>query len=277
MIPWRATLPAMALFLLVTTCGGETDDANLGVAGASCMRTPDCRSPLQCIANVCTDLSGGADVLGSDVGQGYGSDLVFAGGDTGGPLPDIYRPRDVVQPFDVGPDWRPHGPDAQVSAPDTFTGCQGLGVESAWTGEFTGNITFWNVEAPPGFEGQVPDSGVLLTYGDLNFEIRCLEQKLVVAGALDGYGEAEGEPGSHPFEADLVGEYNPLTETMTARIEGHVLLYFIIVVYFEGEFTGELVRADRFDGDWAGAATGNSMDLEGEAQGGGTWWARSAD
>ena len=51
-------------FLLSPGCSDPTETGGLGalgVAGASCLRTPDCQPPLQCIANVCTGLSGNPD------------------------------------------------------------------------------------------------------------------------------------------------------------------------------------------------------------------------
>ena len=274
------------LALCASTCGGEGAETplNLGVEGASCLRTPDCAPPLQCIGNVCTSL--GVDI-GVDVALGRRADAPgeisfpapdvapdrIAAPDTPAAPPDVPRRPDIYQPFDVPPDWVPHGPDIPLVAPDTFTGCGGLGVESDWAGEFDGSILFWNVEAPPGLEGQVPESGTLIVSGSLGFEIACLEQKLVVMGTLSGYGRAEGEVGDHPFEATLRGEYNPLDETMTTVIDGSVRLFFLFEIYFEGQLSGRLVRDDRFDGDWSGRATGNNLDLEGEASGGGDWWA----
>ena len=288
----RALTAAVLATTLLTAsfaCSASAEgDAHLGTEGASCLRTPDCAPPLQCVENVCGGPgSGGADASGGGGGSDVfapplQTDIRFGGGPDGAGeapdgvsgAPDLAAAPDVLyQPFDVGPDWTPVGPDVHVVAPDTYTGCGELGVESDWSGRFDGTITFWDVQAPPGLEGQVPESGVLHTYGDLNFEIRCLEQKLIVVGVLSGFGEAEGELGSHPFEAQLSGEFNPIDRTMEATLDGDVRLFFIFQIFFEGILDGELVSSERFEGTWSGEATGNNLDLEGEAMGGGQWWA----
>jgi len=78
------------------TSGGSSD---LGVAGASCLRTPDCRAPLQCIANVCTDLSpdgmGGVGDALSDT-----TDTSSEPPDTANPFYDGPQP-DVVTDYDA--------------------------------------------------------------------------------------------------------------------------------------------------------------------------------
>jgi hypothetical protein len=271
----------------LAACGGEAD-GRLGVEGASCLRTADCEAPLQCIANVCVGPGAPADVApGDSSGRPDAPPLVFddvhaqrdASADASPSMLDARDtaapPRDVWQPFDVGPDWTPAGPDIHLHPPDTYGACGELGIASAWSGGFDGSILFWNVQAPPGFEGQVPESGTLQVYGDLSFEIRCLEQKLIVVGTLRGFGEAIGEMGSHPFTATLTGEYDPRDDSITATIDGSVRLYYVFEIYFEGRFPGALSGPGRFDGDWDGAATGNNLNLRGEARGGGDWWAES--
>ena len=52
---------ACCIVLLLCACADEPAQ-NLGIAGASCTKTPDCESPLQCIAGVCTDISDPKDV-----------------------------------------------------------------------------------------------------------------------------------------------------------------------------------------------------------------------
>ena len=288
-----AAVAAASLVPVFGRCGGESAETgdHLGVAGASCLRTPDCQTPLQCFANVCVtpgnaDASPGpsdvwsfvdaapplvltdtVDATTSDHADETSRDVPPRRETITDPLADAYVP------FDVGPDWAPAAPDAQLEAPDTYDACGGLGISSQWSGGFDGQILFWGVEAPPGFEGRVPDSGTLEVYGDLDFEIRCLEQKLIVIGTLSGFGEAVGETGTHPFEVDLRGEYNPLDDTITARLDGFVRLYFVFQVFFEGQLDGALRGGERFDGGWSGAATGNNLNLAGEARGGGEWWA----
>jgi len=283
-----ATLAALAV-VVATACGSGEEAGRLGVEGASCLRTADCEEPLQCIANVCVGTGGGRDAAGSDApGAADTLPLVFddghgerdgAPGDTrpsgtDGPAPAPDALRDAYpQPFDVGPDWTPAGPDIVLDPPDTYSTCGDLGIASTWSGGFEGQILFWDVEAPPGFEGQVPESGTLEVYGDLDFEIRCLEQKLIVIGTLSGFGEAVGETGSHPFTADLSGEYDPRDDSIQATIDGSVRLYYVFQVFFEGTFPGALSGPDRFEGTWQGQATGNNLNLRGEASGGGDWWA----
>ena len=81
---WGAILTApLFLWPLLTGVGcadgGPAEAANLGVAGASCTRTPDCRAPLQCIGLICTALGG----------EGEAGDVATAsdgvGGETGFP------------------------------------------------------------------------------------------------------------------------------------------------------------------------------------------------
>lgn len=284
----------LLLAAALTACGGTSSDGagRLGVEGASCLRTADCEPPLQCIATVCTALGDGgatardavADVplvFGDGHASGDARDVAAEGpgdapaGPDSGDASDAGAPSSdtIYQPFDVGPDWTPAGPDIELNAPDTFTGCGELGIASAWSGGFDGEILFWDVEAPPGLEGQVPESGTLEVYGDLSFEIRCLEQKLIVSGTLSGFGEAVGEAGSHPFTAEITGEYDPRTDAVTTTIDGSVRLFYIFEIYFEGDLNGALSGPERFDGDWAGMATGNNLNLRGEAAGGGEWWA----
>lgn len=155
-----------------------------------------------------------------------------------------------------------------VTPPDVFTECEGLDVFPAWSGTFEGMIMF-NIEISiPG----VPQQGVLLVYGDLEFEIKCLEEKLIVLGTLEGVGEAEGEAGLFPYTATIGGMYNPITQTVDAQmVDGVVVMYGLLQVYFEGNFTGELVDEYNFSGTWDGEEAGNNLGIPGEASGQGTW------
>lgn len=55
-------VPCFAVLLLAAYHCSDEPGQRLGVEGASCVKTADCESPLQCIKNVCTNLAGPEDV-----------------------------------------------------------------------------------------------------------------------------------------------------------------------------------------------------------------------
>jgi hypothetical protein len=244
----------------------------LGIAGASCLRTPDCAPPLQCLANVCTGLSGGPDATNtSDAGDTTGEPTDTALADTNpfydGPTPD------VVTDYDAS-DWEfldaPPPSDATTNIPDsTFGGCAELGVSDTWSGNFLGAVDY-NITPNP----LTPSQGVLPVEGDLDFEIRCIESKLVVRGTMDGIATVEGQ-GDFPFTMKLDGVYDPETKRMEARmVDAQVNLYELVIVYFEGTFLGQIGNDDRFTGTWEGESTGtNQAFITGTASGEGLWGA----
>ena len=119
--------------------------------------------------------------------------------------------------------------------------------------------------------------------GDLSFEIKCLDQKLVVAGQMDGFGEAVGEAGQHPYTSKLAGYYNPDDGRIEANlVDGIVTMVWPdnplikIEVYYAGSLDGVLQSTGKFEGQWQGEETGNQLGAGVEAEGAGTWEASPA-
>jgi len=253
----------------------DTTGGNLGVAGASCLRTPDCVSPLQCITNVCravgasdgTDSSGATDTTdatASDTGYDYDSETRFDG-----TVPDIVEDYDASEwefLADTAPDTTP---DSHIDA-ELFEGCGALGVSENWAGPFEGLIEFHVTDNP-----LTPSDGFLPVEGRLAFDIECIESKFVVKGTMDGTATIEGQAGSFPFVMKIQGYYSPLNKQMQAKmIEGSVNIYGLVEVYFAGDFLGELKEDGEFDGTWEGESTGtNQTFITGTAEGAGIWGA----
>ncbi len=263
----RASLLPL-LFGTVLGCGdpGTTGGTGeLGVVGASCLRTPDCRAPLQCIANVCTDLSGDgtADTFVADTDTAQ---------DTTNPFYDG-PPPDVVTEYDAS-DWEfldaPETTDTNTNLPDgSLGGCADLGVSDTWAGTFLGAVTFSVTPNP-----LTPSEGVLPVNGELAFDIRCIESKLIVRGTMDGVATVEDQ-GDFPFTMKLNGVYDPEAKLMQAEmVDAQVNLYDLIIVYFEGTLTGAIGTDGRFNGTWEGDSTGtNQQFITGTATGEGVWGA----
>lgn len=247
----------------------DTIGNNLGVAGASCLRTPDCVSPLQCIANVCRSSSAGdasdaSDATATDTGYDFDAETRFDG-----TVPDIVQDYDASEwEFieDTAPDTTP---DSHIDA-ELFEGCGALGVSENWAGPFEGLIEFHVTENP-----LTPSDGFLPVEGRLAFDIECIESKFVVKGTMDGTATIEGQGGTFPFVLKIQGYYSPLNKQMQARmIDGSVNIYGLVEVYFEGDFLGELMEDGQFDGTWEGASTGtNQTFITGTADGSGIWGA----
>lgn len=270
----KQTLSITASFALVLIAcsdpGTSRGSSDLGVAGASCLRTPDCRAPLQCIANVCTDLS--ADGIGG-VGDAL-SDTTDTNGeppDTTNPFYDGPQP-DVVTDYDAS-DWEfldaPPPTDTNPLPDGSFGGCADLGVSDTWSGTFLGAVDFSVTPNP-----LTPSQGTLPVSGELSFDIRCIESKLIVRGTMDGLATVEGQ-GDFPFTMKLDGVYDPETQRMTAEmVDAQVNLYDLIIVYFEGTLAGQIGNDGRFNGTWEGESTGtNQQFITGTASGEGVWGA----
>ncbi len=105
----------------------------------------------------------------------------------------------------------------------------------------------------------------------------CIDSKLVVQGLMDGSGQVLGrtEQGDFPFTVKLAGFYSPATHTLTAQmVDGIVLIYGLLEVYFSGTFTGELTPFGDFDGVGQGSASETNVEtITGLASGIGTWTA----
>lgn len=264
---------APLMFCLLAACGdpGSTSGpSNLGVAGASCLRTPDCAAPLQCLDNVCTALSG--DASSPDAVSDTTAEAPDALVDTTNPFYDG-GPPDVVTDYDAS-DWEfldaPPPSDSTTQLPDSsFGGCADLGVSDTWAGTFLGAVSYSVTPNP-----LTPSEGVLPVTGDLAFDIRCIESKLIVRGTMDGLATVEGQ-GDFPFTMRLGGVYDPETKRMQAEmVDAQVSLYDLIIVYFEGTLYGQIGNDGRFAGTWEGESTGtNQQFITGTASGEGVWGA----
>lgn len=182
---------------------------------------------------------------------------------------------DIVLPFDLGPDFEAIAadPDIEVKTPGAFDDCPTLGVSPWWEGQFEGIVTYSLAEAG----ADVPSEGLFFVNGGLSFQIQCLDQKFLVSGALNGSAEAAGQPGTHPFAANLAGEFNYVTRTIEAKIlDGEVRLFKVVSVFFEGNFDGAVQPDGTFLGTWDGEHVGNDLGVEGDASGYGTWTANAA-
>ena len=252
----------------------------LGMEGASCMRTPDCQPPLQCMANVCTGVATDA----GSVGDGTVPDTVkFRTVDTGLPDSGLDLPwvHEIAQDADLSgweiqdipePDSGP-APDTSGLGYDTLFGqCEELGIAPDWAGTFIGLIVF-DLNDP--YDLVYPDQGQMLVMGDLSFSISCMETKLVVDGTVEGTATVE-EYGDFPFEIQITGYYSPKEQVLNAKmVDGTVTIFGAAQVYFEGDFNGFLEDGGSFSGTWDGEAKGTNLGeiLTGEATGNGSWTA----
>lgn len=246
-------------------------EGNLGIEGASCLRTPDCQPPLQCIVNVCrataaTDASGSSEVVDAvvtgDTGPGTDSETRIDG-----TVPDIVQDYDASD-WEFIEDTRPDTtPDSHIDT-ELFDECGVLGISENWAGPFEGLIEFHVSDNP-----LTPSDGFLPVEGTLSFDIECIGTKFVVRGLMDGTATIEGQGGEFPFELKIDGYYSPLNKQMQAKmVDGSVNIYGLIEVYFEGDFLGELQEDGEFDGTWEGESTGtNQTIITGTAEGAGTW------
>ncbi|HIA04671.1 MAG TPA: hypothetical protein EYN66_22720, partial [Myxococcales bacterium] len=169
---------------------------------------------------------------------------------------------DVEIPWDLADsDLVEADPDVSNDVPKGFTDCPTLGISPYWEGTWKGLVTYDLVS-------DEPLKGLFLVNGTLSFEIKCLNQKLLVAGKLEGLAEAAGEVGTHPFAANIFGDFNYIERTIKANIlNGEVRLFKVISLFFEGNFDGAVLKNGTFEGDWDGVHTGNDLNLEGDASG----------
>lgn len=264
-------------------CGGDVaqSGSRLGSEGASCQKTNDCESPLQCMNLVCTAPGSSGGDAGSTTDSGT-SDVTEPPDAVDlpdyGPIPDLpQRTEDAkgvladVLPSDAEAD------DVPAITPDTtglpdgaqnpVSDCDGVGIQSEWFGSFTGEVEY---DVPFEIPGAPPD-GKLPVVGDLSFEIQCIQQKLIVIGDMDGTALAE-----YPFTLELQGSFNPETGVLTAKmVNGKVVLFDFVTVKFKGDLVGELVAPGQLEGTWDGESDGTIPDLPGTATGAGEWYATS--
>jgi hypothetical protein len=265
----RVLLCGLALLL-----GGCADDGAatgaLGVEGASCLRSPDCQPPLQCLQNLCTGhLAGDAgDVSGDGAGPATpdtdASDLLH--------ITEI--PTDAELPGDLPFVDKDPGPNPlDTHQAEVFSDCENLGISDRWDGAFTGAIVF-DISTM----GLVPpelEQGTITVLGDLGFDIVCIDSKLLVQGQMSGSGSVLGDAaqGDFPFEVTIRGFYSPAKESLNAdMVEGVVTIYGLVEAYFTGTIEGRL-KSGQLSGTWQGATTGTNLPtvITGAAQGNGAW------
>ncbi len=180
-------------------------------------------------------------------------------------------PQDVEFPWDLPEvDLIEADPDVPAVTPGGFDDCPTLGISAHWEGKWEGIVTYSLDNEDTG----VPDQGLFLVDGDLEFDIQCLDKKLLVSGALVGIAEAAGEVGQHPFAAKLFGDFNYIDRTIKADIiDGEVRLFKVISVFFAGNFDGAVKPDGTFQGTWDAVQTSNDLNVEGDAEAYGTWTA----
>ena len=195
--------------------------------------------------------------------------------------PSVVDSVDSAEPVDVAdePDAviQPEVVEQDVADPDVFTepeipeatdDCEPLGIAENWAGEFDGFI-----------ESNIPDMPALGLYysgavnGEISFEIRCIDTKLMVFGDLDGGSTNCVLPNGCPFTARLEGTFNPDTQHIEGVFLDALIDYSIVQASAEGEFDGDLIDGT-LTGNWIGAST--DMYPDGfdwvTATGDGTWW-----
>ncbi len=270
----------LGTLLCVSACSSEPAAGNRkGGDGASCLTTNDCKSPLECHDNVCVGAAGGAsDVVDdADAAAADAADDLADAAPTPtdlGPFPDYGDlPTadaafevladflgDIVEPDDEGP--APELPDGQLNP---IGGCESLGISSSWEGLWTGTVTYNTTIPIPG----APPGNELPVAGDLFFEIQCIDAKLVVIGDMEGTAL-----GQYPFTLELQGGYNPETGALKAKmVNGEVVIFMFVTVFFEGTFEGQLKSPNEMTGTWEGESTGASPAIPGDATGNGDWTA----
>ena len=201
--PLRISAPLTSLALTgLLLLGGCADGAgpagDLGIEGASCVRSPDCASPLQCLGGVCTDPEAdpgptpGAGLFeGSDDDDQPGSIAdAFVAADV---TPDVPHVTEILEwadlaEHDVFPDGTHSTQPFDTSQTEIFSDCEVLGIADEWVGTFLGEIAF---DLDTG--GLVyPETGTISVVGELSFDITCIDSKLVVVGLMSGSGAVVG-------------------------------------------------------------------------------------
>ncbi len=259
-----------AIVLALAGCGDSTQ-ARRGVEGASCDKTSDCVSPLQCFQNVCGgEKAPGIDAQVSDAVES--EDLGIE--DVEWDFPEAPSPEAVRQALDgfledvEGEEVLEDVP-GPADAPtldgslNPISDCTSLGVAPNWIGDFTGNIEY-SLTVDLG----VPPKGTMPVQGILSFEIQCIDLKLLVFGSMEG--TAQGE---YPFSLKLSGSFNPDTGKLNAVIKEGKVTIIIATVGFEGQMSGTLAGLDSMAGQWDGYSTETNPPGLGEATGAGAWTA----
>ena len=185
------------------------------------------------------------------------------------PMPDIDLP-DVIH-LDG---WIPEEtatPEETHQFPEVTDDCDPLGLPTKWAGTFDGEIAS-NI---PDFAGYTFNGAVT---GAVTFEIKCVNQKYLVVGQLDGGSTNCALATGCPFTAQLGGFYNPQTQHLTGQLGDVLIDYSLVIVHGAGEFEGSLLGGETLEGTWSGSKTDiENLAFPGlnlawvEAAGSGTW------
>lgn len=158
--------------------------------------------------------------------------------------------------------------------PEVTDDCEPLGLPTAWAGTFDGEITS-NLPDMMGYTFNGP------VYGDMAFEIKCINSKLVVIGTLEGTTDNCALVTGCPFTATLGGFYNTQTEHLHGQIVDGTIDFAAVIIHAEGEFDGDLQQGPELAGGWFGTKTSidnlllPQVSLEWvDAAGEGTWSAQ---
>ena len=191
------------------------------------------------------------------------------------PAPDIDLP-DVIHldgliPADTPP------PQETYQFPEVTDDCDPLGLPTKWAGTFAGEITS-NI---PDFAGYTFNGPVT---GEVAFEIKCVNQKYLVVGQLDGGSTNCALVTGCPFTAQMGGFYNPQTQHLNGQLDDVVIDYSLVIVHGAGEFQGDLIEGVTLQGTWSGVKTEiENLAIPGlnlawvEAGGAGTWTTTPVD
>ena len=187
------------------------------------------------------------------------------------PAPDIDLP-DVIHLDGLIPEDTPP-PEETYQFPEVTDDCDPLGLPTKWVGTFDGEISS-NI---PDFAGYTFNGAVT---GEVSFEIKCVNQKYLVVGQLDGGSTNCALVTGCPFSAQMGGFYNPQTQHLNGQLDDVVIDYSLVIVYGAGEFEGDLIGGESLGGTWSGSKTDiENLAIPGlnlawvEAAGAGTWTA----
>ncbi len=186
------------------------------------------------------DASDGAEDAGSDAGSDVGSDAGFVC-----VMPAIEPPPELAP--DAGP------PDCALDNVEGSTGH----FEGTWEGVVFGAFPFTGA-----FE--------LPARGEMDFEIYCGDDKLLVDGILEGrayqHPDAGPDEPGHPFSGRLYGEYSLATGVVTMLVNPATLTVGPLTGTFQVAMDAHRVNDAFEDGAWCGV----TISPEGGA-GEGSW------
>lgn len=265
----------LALALLVLGCSSSDSDYLYVYPDGKVADSPptiqdvvDATAPLETVifGEVTKDLSPPPDATHDTVDVAPSPDLYdIAGLD----LPDL-PPLDFTNELALPePDLPPV--DDGYHFPEVTDDCDPLGLPTKWKGTFEGEIIS-NIPDMMGYTFNGPCEG------EISFEIKCVNQKYLVIGELDGGATNCALASGCPFIAKLGGLYNTQEQHLYGTLTDAAIDYSAVIVYAEGVYDGELVAGPALEGTWSGSKTdienlllpGVSLDWV-DAGGEGTW------